>query len=81
MQVKAPVEADRVDNQSVAFGIGPFQRRLAAFVAPARRYDHRQVHAPAGDLFQLALVDAHDTGFGEHQNAHQSSLEDADATG
>jgi len=73
VQVKVPVEADRIGDQAVAGRIAAFQRGLAALVAPGRRHNHRQVDAEPGDFLQLALVNAHDAGLGEHQDAHTVS--------
>ena len=70
VQVEIPVEADGYRPQLISDSVAAFQNLFAAFVFPGGWRQDSEVDAYPGDRFQLALVDADDTGFGEHQDAH-----------
>ncbi len=71
MQVKVTVEGHRGDQQLVALGMHPLQAGDAAAIPPGGRNDDGQFHPwQARQFFQLALVDADDTRFGDQNHTH-----------
>jgi hypothetical protein len=77
VKVKIAVKGKGFDDQLVPGGVRSFQVDQAAAVVPRGRHgDHQLDIGKAGDFLQFALIGAHQTGFGDHQDSHTCSVND-----